>query len=829
MRIFLKRGRGSITVFVTLILVPTVFFTGFLVDLARIKLYSNQAVMTADNYGSAVLSQYDNLLKELYGLFAVTQDDEGLKAVSDFEDYMKSSFDPTVKGAKVSGFMPYKSADISLGYEFIDEANLSNEDVFTTQVADFMKFRIVQVLADGEGDDVSENVVIKAIDKVQKGKKDSEASAKKVKVDEKVEKLLNELEAMYINLAAIKEYEDYFDDINTEISSAESVFNAFILSEEYGIYKDYKNNEESINAAREKKDRIDAAEENDSEENQTTETLTDEDKKYLEMGDKYDSKKSEIDEGFEALKLAIECIKEMEKGRTKTIDYVNKNGTKTLSIKYDEFKNYADDFKKAAEKASEYLTDIEKLRAELEETLESGQVSKDLKTGIEGELAWLDKLREDNYDGAMFTSAAQDICSKKTVVEAYKQQVEEICTQLDDLKTSCENAEDVSRVFLDELDMDRWIDFSKDPYSKMWSTLDELFKGTGDKNKEGNKKKDEANKTASDAMKEFEDDEKPAEGQSAPRNIPTQFNLESTQDGFDILKFSGADIFSDVSALMNVGSVGGMADEIIDNLYLVMYDTGMFSSRVTNVKNPSEESLTGIPFSDKANYVYQAELEYLLAGHYSSMNNWTDTRNRIVSFRFMMNFVSTYKIKTVSDLINNISSLIPNPIIKFAVNAALRLAVSGLETAADWSALKSGDKVVLLKSSVGDLKSIDKIEALIGKAQDESKSDSIELGYDEYVLFMLIFMTSKSDLAQRTANLIAINVSHVKQGSPDELSELSFKPENAHTAVKAFCGVHMDYAVMPKDFARRAADEDTYQGMNDFEKNSYKYTVIRGY
>ena len=89
-----KTVKGSITVLVTLILVPTIFFTGFMVDLARIKLYGNQAVMTADNYGETVLTQYDNLLKELYGLFAVTQDDKALNNLDKLQGYVSSSFDP---------------------------------------------------------------------------------------------------------------------------------------------------------------------------------------------------------------------------------------------------------------------------------------------------------------------------------------------------------------------------------------------------------------------------------------------------------------------------------------------------------------------------------------------------------------------------------------------------------------------------------------------------------------------------------------------------------------------------------------------------------------
>ena len=67
-----RNGRGFITVFVTLIMVPVVVCTGTMVDAARLKLYSSQAAMAADAYGEVVLSEYDNLLKELYGLFSVT-------------------------------------------------------------------------------------------------------------------------------------------------------------------------------------------------------------------------------------------------------------------------------------------------------------------------------------------------------------------------------------------------------------------------------------------------------------------------------------------------------------------------------------------------------------------------------------------------------------------------------------------------------------------------------------------------------------------------------------------------------------------------------------
>ena len=57
-----RKNRGFITVFVTLIMVPVIVFTGTMVDLSRMKLYSSQAAMAADSYGEVALSKYDNLL-----------------------------------------------------------------------------------------------------------------------------------------------------------------------------------------------------------------------------------------------------------------------------------------------------------------------------------------------------------------------------------------------------------------------------------------------------------------------------------------------------------------------------------------------------------------------------------------------------------------------------------------------------------------------------------------------------------------------------------------------------------------------------------------------
>ena len=91
---FFRKNQGIITVFVVLIMVPVVVITGLMVDISRAKLFAAQVAMSSDFYGEAILSEYDNVLKELYGLFSVTQNEEGKEAIKTYASYMGYSFDP---------------------------------------------------------------------------------------------------------------------------------------------------------------------------------------------------------------------------------------------------------------------------------------------------------------------------------------------------------------------------------------------------------------------------------------------------------------------------------------------------------------------------------------------------------------------------------------------------------------------------------------------------------------------------------------------------------------------------------------------------------------
>lgn len=193
-----RKNRGIITVFVTLIMVPVVVCTGTMVDIARLKLYSSQAAMAADSYGEVVLSEYDNLLKELYGLFSVTQNEEGLQAVLDLAKYTKYSFIPDGDNEDLNGFMPYKEAEIDVSYTKVAGASLSNNNVLMTQISDFMKFRVIEEL-------LTEADILGTLGKFDSMASDMDAADERAEITKNSAKVLGKIDEYYAILKCINE------------------------------------------------------------------------------------------------------------------------------------------------------------------------------------------------------------------------------------------------------------------------------------------------------------------------------------------------------------------------------------------------------------------------------------------------------------------------------------------------------------------------------------------------------------------------------------------------------------------------------------------------
>ena len=247
--------RGSITVLVTLILVPTIVVNSFFVDLARLKLWGNQAVMTADSYASSVLSVYDNLLKDLYGLFAISQTDEGKEALDALDDYVKSTFNPNentitwnhlnslLGETSYSGFMPYKDAEVELSYTPCDGATLGDTAVLSTQIGDFMRFRIAQaIIGDGSS-------LIDSIDQITNMEKNADAIDKKTDFDDAVSDLLERAREYYEIVEKLAPYPEFIKAVNKARDDTITKFDDIVNSDSYKLWAEYEGDKANIDAA----------------------------------------------------------------------------------------------------------------------------------------------------------------------------------------------------------------------------------------------------------------------------------------------------------------------------------------------------------------------------------------------------------------------------------------------------------------------------------------------------------------------------------------------------------------------------------------------------
>lgn len=138
---FLKR-RGSITVFICIVLAVLIPLSCILIDFSRYKMAEKQAKAAIKTCAESMLAAYDRQLREQYGLFALyPRDTEAMEE----EIYELISQNLNV-GASVEGFSDLYGFKVRK-VEVVPFYNLSEPFVLQQQAAEFMKYRApVQVV-----------------------------------------------------------------------------------------------------------------------------------------------------------------------------------------------------------------------------------------------------------------------------------------------------------------------------------------------------------------------------------------------------------------------------------------------------------------------------------------------------------------------------------------------------------------------------------------------------------------------------------------------------------------------------------------------------------
>lgn len=821
MNFFLK-NQGVVTVFVILIMVPVVAITGTFVDLARFKFVSSQAIMAADSYSEGVLSIYDNVLKELYGLYSISTREEGEALIAKMGDYAKYSFNPKLdQEFQVEGSMPYASTEVEISHTNVDGASLSNSSVFLTQIADFMQYRIV-------GEMVKDSFILDAFDKIKKVDKEAAAVETFSEMGKNSTKVLKDIQQYYEHLEKVKQYEAYKSGLEDSFEAYSSKMGEISKSEEYEEYIYYKEHKDEIEDAISYKDAYMAALMEGAE--------VEADTQKLEMADKwadYDAKayREGVDKTLTALQ---EAAYETEKE----------------PVDFDSVEKEIKELKKEAEDISNRITELRNQRDKLVEQLK--ECSEELRTGIEKDIEGLDKILN-LAEGFTKTYELIEVINKNTEKNTNNQvKYTEALPPLDEVKGKIvEGALTPGSFYWEETVELEWFDFTtndeaNDFYKQLEKACTKVNEvvGEGDE-KAGDKKVDKAEGDLEKALEELKkEEEKPQ--RSIGAGLAGQLKLDGG---------TGKDE-GEIGILGNF-NIGQGITNVINKFLLVSYNMGMFTSRVTGIEKKAEgqeqttgdgeytdQSLTKVEMSPDINYLYKAEIEYLFGGKTDSKKNWNSARNTICGVRMGLNFVSTYTIKPVHRAIESVANSAATavtasgvgaaaaPLVRIAVSGALRGAVAGMETSAEWKQLKNREKVLLFKSKVDDLEIVDKLSDIIGEpiaGGGEGKSIDIELSYEDYLYLLMLLMVDTDTLTDRTANLITLNVNQ-SQNKGDTLTSLDFKMSETVTAIESTCKVKMDFIVVPDNIANLfLSGTEAETRIKSLEDRFTGFTLIRGY
>lgn len=85
-----KKNQGIVSIFLLIVLLPTMIFSTMLMEIGRYKSAKNLLEESAQNAATSILADYNKVLYDKFGLFAFDdQDEEKLK--DNFVNYLKAN------------------------------------------------------------------------------------------------------------------------------------------------------------------------------------------------------------------------------------------------------------------------------------------------------------------------------------------------------------------------------------------------------------------------------------------------------------------------------------------------------------------------------------------------------------------------------------------------------------------------------------------------------------------------------------------------------------------------------------------------------------------
>ena len=845
-----KNTKGAVTVIVTLLLIPALLVTGSGVDLARI--YAAQSIVQNGNQMglNAAMTQYDALLQDIYGLFAVAKSDTELNTL--VTQYVNASIYGSGTFPLISGSGNGSNPTIT------STQNLGQVKVLRHQIEEYAKYRVPVAL----GSELLER--LKSFDTMKKA---SEIAEDKLEIDEQIGDLMDEYKKLYEKINAVNDELKGLTSISSEINTCLGVI---------------KTELQKLKSLRDEYTRI-----FDGKAFYRDEMLADIETKYnivianinSIIKGRYDINSwyngYENDEG--------EWISAKKWDKASKGAYYNLNNRCSRAVtKLNKYASLLDSLVTACKNLDASKASLQTKLNALEQKIKTSKVDADFSQGIQSDIREYRKLL--GYD---CTAMAEAMRSKHTdaidnLIQRYKS-YNNLCYGVNYnypiSMSNLKSAGSVSYLHYDVVVANRsrgesqkvsetrlgnlaYLSSSKYSYSNatMYKFQDDTFSSTGNPAFYSALEKI-AQATNNDTSKQVKQNIS-----TYIKNILAKFDFDFRPQGAGYYRASSKtetnNVSSDWSDTSNDGTLNqatkafdlvqelaGLADDVTDKVLLVGYASEMFSCYTT--KNTAEEesnkkqaqtSLSGIPLDTNINYFYQSELEYLYHGKTdSAAANLAAVSGTILMVRFVFNYISTFSNREVTEYIQMIrGSCSAIPVVGTVVGVLLgelaRIAFALGESALDIGILRSGDAVPLMKNDQTWMLGLTNLSKTIGPVEAKSGTNNSQvvngITYRDYLRIFLL-LTNGDTIANRVRFLIQLNMTNASNnlygkgekiyGNESKMSSATlYSLDSCSTAFQVDTTVELRFLFLSMAFAQKGVNGVVPSSTVDISVTDYR-------
>ena len=767
---WMKKTEGAISIFLCIILTSMIILSGLLVDGSRIRAGEAQAKRAVRLGAKSTLANYDNMLKELFGIFALAEGNpDALK--DELENYINRTLmtelgvdekslgekgyeyirriftgESTFKDVKFLNLYDYNLDSIELAPIY----NLSENEVMRSQIVEHMKYRAPKELAEG------------FVDKLMSFKefgRQSNIMKKKTGLD----KHLNEINKKEMELSAlIQSINSFNTGNNVERARLSSYVNHIVnrIDYEKQLYEKRQELAEAettltdlqrkVSNASDEKSRKEAEEEYDSYRSNTYDSIV---SQCYRIQDNIDKENRLCDEVKESTIKYISDYKKQNEDGTRIISDIKRmagEAIEKISVIENDLKEDTTDFgarlrndissiKKRID--PDYLKKLQETLAYNSQQLKEfndimGYVDpRSIKAASQGQV-----LSNSEVESKIKKSQLVDFCNKYIKNIDYGAPTSQKSgTKPPDPRDGAQKIVDGSSLKKDKIDPGaKNVDSSG---KEKLFPRDELPSGAGKVISR------EFNKEDTEYILSYFRGMQNTFGDGGSSNTSQDFNYDSTVvksiiDGAKLKDENNESADKAFGLMADIGniiqfSLEGMRDELYINEYVLCTFkntiTDKFVNETGSKKKPVQLDLRGKPINARKTYFDKSEVEYIIIGAENEKANAYAVQGEILLIRFSLNTLHVYMdpvknshaLKTAIAVAGWTGFGVP------IVHTLIMLAWAMAESVLDVQCLLQGEKVAIFKMK--DQWRLDPQNLLTGAAQEALKKtvdEAVDLGVD---------------------------------------------------------------------------------------------------